>query len=47
MGSENDVNPIKLKIKKLEEEVAYKNEILNNYEEMFKEDTSKWMNKMK
>ena len=40
MGGENDINNIKLNIKKLEEEAAYKNEILNNYEEMFKEDSS-------
>ena len=40
IGEENDVESIKLKIKKLEEEAAYKDEVLNNYEEMFKEDLS-------
>ena len=40
IGEENDVESIKLKIKKLEEEAAYKDEVLNNYEEMFKEDSS-------
>ena len=40
VGEEDDVQSIKLKIKKLEEEAAYKDEVLNNYEEMFKEDLS-------
>ena len=40
MGGEEDISDMKLKIKKLEEESLYKEEILNNYEEMFKEDLS-------
>ena len=40
MGGEEDVSDMKLKIKKLEEESLYKDEVLNNYEEMFKEDLS-------
>jgi hypothetical protein len=40
IGEEDDVQLLKLKIKKLEEEAAYKDEVLNNYEEMFKEDLS-------
>ena len=40
MGGEEDIQGIKLKIKKLEEEGLYKDEVLNNYEEMFKEDLS-------
>jgi len=40
MGGEEDVSDMKLKIKKLEEESSYKDEVLNNYEEMFKEDLS-------
>ena len=40
MGGEDDVQALKLKIKKLEEEGLYKDEVLTNYEEMFKEDLS-------
>ena len=40
IGEEGDINDLKLKIKKLEEESSYKDEVLNNYEEMFKEDLS-------
>ena len=40
MGGEDDVQDLKLKIKKLEEEGLYKDEVLTNYEEMFKEDLS-------
>ena len=40
IGGENDINGLKLKIKKLEEEANYKEEIIKKYEEMFKEDTS-------
>ena len=40
MGGEHDVQALKLKIKKLEEEGLYKDEVLTNYEEMFKEDLS-------
>ena len=40
IGGDDDISGIKLKIKKLEEEAAYKDEVLNNYEEMFKGDLS-------
>ena len=40
MGGEDDVQALILKIKKLEEEGLYKDEVLTNYEEMFKEDLS-------
>ena len=40
MGTEDDIQYIKLKIKKLEQEGLYKDEVLNNYEEMFKGDLS-------
>ena len=40
MGTDDDIQYIKLKIKKLEEEGLYKDEVLTNYEEMFKEDLS-------
>jgi cell division initiation protein len=40
IGGDDDISGIKLKIKKLEEEAAYKDEVLSNYEEMFKGDLS-------
>ena len=40
IGGENDVDTLKLKIKKLEEDAIYKDEAIKNYEEMFKEDMS-------
>ena len=40
MGTDDDIQYIKLKIKKLEEEGLYKDEVINNYEEMFKGDLS-------
>ena len=40
IGGEDDVDNLKLKIKKLEEDSLYKDEAIKNYEEMFKEDMS-------
>ena len=39
-GGDDDVDTIKLKIKKLEEDSLYKDEAIKNYEDMFKEDIS-------
>ena len=39
IGGENDMDGIKLKIKKLEIDSMYKDEVIKNYEEMFKEDS--------
>ena len=39
-GQENDIDDINLKIKKLEEDLLYKDEAIKNYEDMFKEDMS-------
>ena len=40
IGGENDLDTIKLKIKKIEQDSLYKEEAIKNYEDMFKEDTS-------
>ena len=40
IGGENDLDTIKLKIKKIEQDSLYKEEAIKNYEDMFKEDAS-------
>ena len=40
IGEENDLDIIKLKMKKLEQDSLYKDEAIKNYEDMFKEDAS-------
>ena len=40
IGGYGDVDTLRLKIKKLEEDALYKDEAIKNYEEMFKEDLS-------
>ena len=39
-GGDDDIDTIKLKIKRLEQDSLYKDEAIKNYEEMFKEDIS-------
>jgi chromosome segregation ATPase len=39
-GGEDDIDTIRIKIKKLEEDALYKDEAIKNYEDMFKKDIS-------